>query len=75
MYKPKGVFMYEPSGQIGSYKYYTLSDLNIMYNDAKHAEDSLYCLKVTGLLDTALMLKEYAEILADYENRYIDDGK
>lgn len=68
--------MYQPSGQIGSFKYYTLEDLQIMYyNVPKDNEDPANYLKIHGMLDIAILLKEYAIKLADYESRYIDDGR
>lgn len=70
--------MYQPSGRIGSFKYYTLEDLQIMYyNVPEDNEDSANYLKTHGMLDIAALLKEYAVKLAeaDYESRYLDNGR
>lgn len=68
--------MCQPSGQIGSFKYYTLKDLQTMYNSIPHntKNPALY-LNTHGMFDMAMLLKKYATILANYESRYIDDGK
>jgi hypothetical protein len=47
-----------------------------MYYDVpKDNENPANYLKTHGMLDIAVLLKKYAVKLADYESRYIDDGK
>ena len=65
---------YKPSGHIGSYKYFTIEDLQAMYYDSEDMEDPAYHMKM-AMLDIASLTQRYAVILHDYESRYIDDGR
>lgn len=66
-----------PNGQIGNYKYYTLDDIQYMIYDAQNhdtEEEAWYAIKM-NIFDMAVLIKQYADALSDYEFRYIDDGR
>ena len=66
-----------PSGQIGKYKYYTLDDIqSIIYNaQDDNTEEEAWCAIKKNILDIAVLVKQYADMLNDYEYYYIDDGR
>lgn len=66
-----------PSGQIGSYKYYTLDDIQYMIYNAQdgNIEEEAWCIIKKNMLEMAVLIKQYADILNDYEFRYEDDGR
>jgi len=66
-----------PSGQIGKYKYYTLDDIQSMIYSAQddNTEEKAWCAIKMNILDIAALVKQYADILNDYEFRYEDDGR
>ena len=66
-----------PSGQIGNYKYYTLDDIQSMIYSAQddNTEEEAWCAIKTNILDMAVLIKQYADILNNYEFRYEDDGR
>lgn len=66
-----------PSGQIGNYKYYTLDDIQYMIYSAQDCdieEEAWYAIKM-NILDIAILVKQYADMLNDYDFRYEDDGR
>ena len=66
-----------PSGQIGNYKYYTLDDIQSMIYSAQDCdteEKAWYAIKM-NILEIAVLVKQYADILNDYDFRYEDDGR
>jgi len=65
------------SGQIGRYKYYTLDDIQYMIYDAQDhdtEEEAWYAIKM-NIFDMAVLVKQYADMLNDYDFRYEDDGR
>ncbi len=65
------------SGQVGNYKYYTLDDIQDMIYNAQddNTEEEAWCVIKKDILEMAVLIKQYAEILNDYEFRYEDDGR
>ena len=63
-----------PSGQIKGFEYYTLEDIQDIIDNANDMEDPKWHIKM-GMVDIASLLQKYAMMLADYECRYIDDGR
>ena len=66
-----------PSGQIGNYKYYTLDDIQYMIYNAQddNTEEEAWCIIKKNILDIATLVKQYADMLNNYEFRYEDDGR
>lgn len=64
-----------PSGKIGSYSWYDLADLDRIKELIKSDTPEIHLLGLGHLIEMGLLLKEYAEKLAEYERLYIDDGK
>ncbi len=66
-----------PNGQIGNYKYYTLDDIQYMIYNAQddNTEEEAWRIIKKNMLEMAVLVKQYAEILNDYHWRYEDDGR
>ena len=65
------------SGQIGRYKYYTLDDIQSMIYSAQddNTEEEAWCIIKKDILKMAVLVKQYADMLNDYDFRYEDDGR
>ena len=64
-----------PSEKIGSYSWYGLADLDRIKELIESDIPETHLLGLGYLIEMGLLLKEYAEKLAEYERLYIDDGK
>ena len=64
-----------PSEKTGSYSWYGLADLVKIKELIKSDIPERHVIGVRYLTEMGLLLKEYAEKLAEYERLYLDDGK
>lgn len=64
-----------PSEKTGSYSWYSLADLVRIKELIKSDIPERHVIGARYLTEMGLLLKEYAEKLAEYERLYLDDGK